>query len=181
MNSLNKSRFFWKQVQDFPVERSNHPIHGYGFAGLLEPGDFRAAYASVAALQLDEPKVQGVGVCLADEENDRVNNASTGRSGSAFKERRAPLVLLAVRAQSFLAGRFSRAGFDECAHTLLGCYRLTGTCAEHSSAGGLLAWGEVGRWHQHSISSGMPSFSQCARPLRAGWIGAILGSPRRNV
>src|ERR1017187_3871000 len=110
----------WQQMQEFPIEGSNHPIDGYGFARLLEPGDLRPAHACTAPLQLNEPKVERVSVLFTDAKNDRVNNAGTGRSGSTLKEGDTPLLRLAIRPQSFLAGGFCGAGLRKCAHVLSG-------------------------------------------------------------
>ena len=132
------------QVQRFAIKGGNQPIDRYGFAGLLEAGDLRAANARASALQLDKSKVQDIGVLAADAENDRVDNTGTGRSGSALEKRHAPLVRFAVPAQGFLTGSFSGADLCKGIQAFLGCHGLCGSHAALAGERRLLAGGEIG-------------------------------------
>lgn len=99
---------------------------------------FRPANARVTTLQLNESKVKGIRGLFADAENDRVDNFGARRSGCTLKEGDAPLVLLAVGPEGFLAGGFGGSGLRERTHTLSGLRSFSGSRTALSRESGFL-------------------------------------------
>ena len=82
-------------MQGFSIEGGNQPVDDDGLAGFLQSGNLRSAHPGLAAFQLNQAKVQQIGVPPANAEGDGVDDAGPGSARRTFKERQAPAVLFA--------------------------------------------------------------------------------------
>jgi hypothetical protein len=135
---------FWDQLQRLTIECGNQPVDYNLFRGNLESSDFLCADASATTFQLNETKIEDIGILRADAENNRVNDSRSWRTGSAFKKGNAPFVRFAIRTQCLFAGSFGSAGFGKCVQALFGLDSLFGSRASFACTGRFLAWGEIG-------------------------------------
>ncbi len=180
--ATSANRVVGEQVKSLAVILGNQPIHGSARSRLLQPCDLMGTHAGLAALKLNESHVQEVAVLSAEAECDGVNDPSSGRSGSAFKEGHAPAVGFAVRSQSVFAGGLGCVGLCKRAEASTGPHRFRSRSAALSCAGGLLScreWIIHGFFPQRALAAFAAIWERFFGPREAARAAPPFSPPKR--
>src|ERR1700680_3397701 len=68
-----RNSLFWQRVKRFAIESGDHPVYAGFCDGLLESCDLRPADARFAALQLNQPDFESIGIFPLEAECNRID------------------------------------------------------------------------------------------------------------